>query len=235
MNKKTQKELLQIVEKNYESIAEQYNETRKKKMFPIWNKLISITKSVDESDRVLDVGCGNGRLLEAFIGRDIKYLGVDNCDNLLNYARENYKDAKFEKADMLNLGTIKEYDFDHVFSIAALHHIPGKDLQLKSIKQLGNKCKKGGQVVFTVWNLWQHEKYGPLIWRFLALKLIAKNKMDFGDILWDWKNAKGEIVSKRYYHAFNRLELWRLCRRAGFKVRKITTDRFNYYVVLEKK
>ncbi len=235
MNKQTQKELLQKVEKNYQDIACQYNETRKKHLFPLWNELIKISKKVKEGSRVLDVGCGNGRLLEAFIGKDINYLGVDSCEELLEYARKNYKNNKFQKADILNLGTIAEYNFDYIFSIAVLHHLPGRDLRLKALKQLYNKTKSSGQVVFTVWNLWKHDKYGKLIWRFWLLKLIGKNKMDFGDILWDWKNSQGERVSQRYYHAFNKWELRRICKKVGFKIKRIYTDKFNYYVVLEKK
>ena len=234
MNKKTQKELLSIVEKNYQSIADQYNETRKKKMFPLWNELIKITKKVNDGDRILDVGCGNGRLLEAFIGKDIKYLGVDTCDNLLAHARENYSDRKFQKADILHLGGVEEYDFDYAFSIAVLHHLPGNDLQTKALMQLRNKVKDGGVVVVTVWNLWKHETYGKLICRFLFLKIIGKNKMDFGDILCDLKNQKGERVSRRYYHAFSKWQLKRLAKKAGFKKRKVFTDKYNYYLVMEK-
>ncbi len=234
MNKQTQKELLQTVKKNYQDISDQYNETRKKHLFPLWNNLVKISKKVKENSKVLDVGCGNGRLLEAFIGKEIEYLGVDACDELLQHAKKNYPKNNFQKADILQLGDISDYNFDYVFSIAVIHHLPGKDLQLKAIKQLYNKTKQGGQVVFTVWNLWKHEKYGKLIWRFLFLKLIKKNKMDFGDILWDWKNSQGEIVSKRYYHAFTKRELKKLGRKAGFKKVRIFSDKFNLYVVLDK-
>ncbi|PLX26695.1 hypothetical protein C0583_06725 [Candidatus Parcubacteria bacterium] len=234
MNKQTQKELLKIVERNYDSIADQYNETRKKNMFPLWNELIKITKQVKSGDKILDVGCGNGRLQEAFIGKEVKYIGLDTCEKLLSHAKENYKDADFRKGDILNLGEVKEYDFDFVFSIAVLHHLPGQEMQTQALRQLWNKTKKGGTVVVTVWNLWRHETYGKLIWRFFFLKLIRKNKMDFGDILWDWKNQAGERVSQRYYHAFSKKQLKKIAKKAGFKKKKIFTDKYNYYLVLTK-
>jgi SAM-dependent methyltransferase len=235
MDRQTQKEMLKLVGRNYDDIAEHYNETRKKNLFPLWNELIKICKSVEDNDRILDVGCGNGRLLEAFIGRQVDYLGVDNCEKLIDLAKENYQANNFRKADICDLGSVPEYDFDYVFSIAVLHHLPGKDLRLKALRQLYNKTRKGGKVVFTVWKLWQHEKYGKLIWRFWFLKLLKKNKLDFGDILWDWKNSEGGAVSQRYYHAFHYLELWLLCRKAGFRIEKIYSDKYNYYAILKKK
>ncbi len=234
MNKDTQKEILKLVGRNYDEIAGQYNETRKKNLFPLWNELIRIAKEVKDGDKVLDAGCGNGRLLEAFIGKQVSYLGVDNCEKLIKHAQENYPDRLFRQADLLDLGQVPEYDFDHVFSIAVIHHLPGRDLRLKAMRQLYNKARKGGRVVISVWNLWKHEKYGRLIWRFFFLRLIGKNKMDFGDILWDWKNQEGVAVSQRYYHAFHRLELYFLARKAGFKVKKLKVDKYNYYLILEK-
>ena len=58
--------------------------------------------------------------------------------------------------------------------------------------------------------------------------------MDFGDILFDWKNAKGEQISRRYYHAFSKNELKKLAIRAGFKIEKLYKDKYNYYLILEK-
>jgi len=42
------------------------------------------------------------------------------------------------------------------------------------------------------------------------------------------------IVSKRYYHAFNKWELKKVCQQAGFKVEKIYSDSYNYYAILHK-
>lgn len=43
---------------------------------------------------LIDLGCGSGRLAGA-INRDIRYLGIDVVDELLNYSREKYPQYRF--------------------------------------------------------------------------------------------------------------------------------------------
>ncbi|MFC1678329.1 class I SAM-dependent methyltransferase [Patescibacteria group bacterium] len=232
MDKQTQKELLNLVGKNFNEIADHFSETRRKEL---WPELIKLTKEVKAGAKVLDMGCGSGRLLEAFIGREIDYYGVDKSEELLKIAQAKYPNNKFRMGDLLDMGKIPEYDFDHIFCIAVLHHIPGRKLQVEAMRQLGNKTKQGGKIIISVWNLWSQKKYRKLIWRFFFLKLIKKNEMDFGDILFDWKDKDGAAVSKRYYHGFTKRELKRIGRKAKLKIKKIYKDQFNYYLVMEKK
>ncbi len=231
MNKEIEKKLLEIVRKNYEEVASSFNQTRKK---PIWPELSKLTEQVKEGDKVLDAGCGNGRLLEAFQGKEIKYLGVDFSSELIKKARENYPEEKFLEGDILNLGKIEEVNFDYVFSVAVLHHLPGKDLRIRALKQLKNKAKPGAGIIITNWNLWSQRWSRRLILKFLILKIFGKHKMDFGDILFDWKGNKETGYSQRYYHAFRKRELKKLARQADLKIKKNYKDKFNYYLVLEK-
>ena len=90
MDKQTQKNLLALVKSNYEEIADQFNQTRKKYL---WPELIELTKEIKTGDKILDVGCGNGRLLEAFRDKPVSYLGIDNNEKLINLARENRKSS----------------------------------------------------------------------------------------------------------------------------------------------
>lgn len=238
MDKQTQKELLKIVKQNYEQIAEHYNETRKKHLMPLWGELLKYAGEVKEGASVLDVGCGNGRLLEAFEGKQINYLGIDQDKKLIEKAKKQKPGYKFLVADLLDLGKVSEYDFDHLFSIAVMHHLPGEKLRIKAFRQLKNKINDNGEIIITVWNMWSNKwrkkRYKQAIFKFFLLKLIKKNKMDFGDILFDWKNSKGQIVSKRYYHAFTKNELKKTAKKAGLKVKKIYSDNYNYYLVAGK-
>ena len=231
MNSQTQKNLLHIVQSGYKKIAKDFSETRKKYL---WPELIKLTKNVKNNDKVLDVGCGNGRLISAFKNKKIDYLGVDNNQELINIAKSMFTKFKFLRSDILELGKISNINFDYVFCIDVLHHLPGENLRILAIKQLKNKIKNNGKIVLTVWNLWNQKKYKKLILKFAILKILKKNKMDFGDILFDWKNIKTQPINKRYYHAFTKRELKRIVKKAGLNIEKIYKDRYNYYIVLSK-
>ena len=234
MDKKTQKEILEIVKCNYEEIAEHYSETRKKHLSSLWDELKKICGNVEDWHSVLDVGCGNGRLLEILKDKKIHYLGVDNIYKLIDLAKKRFPVNKFIFGDILDLGVIKELNFNYVFCVAVLNHLPGKELQIKALKQLKNKTKDDGRIIITVWAMWGQKKFRKIIYKFILLKLLRKNKMDIGDILFDWKNSKGEVVSKRYYHAFYKWELKKIAKKSGLKVEKIIKDKFNYYLILKK-
>ncbi len=231
MNKQTEKNLLDTVKKNYSEISDQFNNTRKKHL---WPELIKLTKNVKNNDKILDAGCGNGRLLEAFKDKKIKYLGFDNSVELIEYAQKKYPKQKFLVNDILDLGKIPEINFNYVYCIAVLQHIPGKKLRVAALKQLKNKITEDGKIIITTWNLWSQTKFRKLIFKFWLLRLIKKNKMDFGDILFDWKNPAGQALSRRYYHGFTKRELKKTAKKAGLKTNKIYKDKYNYYVILEK-
>ena len=246
MDRQTQKNLLTLVKSSYEEIADQFNETRKKYL---WPELIELTKEIKTGDKILDIGCGNGRLLEAFGNKKVNYLGVDNSEKLINLARENRQSSignrqsaivnqKFLIGDILDLGKIPEMNFNYVFSIALFHHLPGNDSRIAALRQLKNKVSENGKIIIVVWNLWSQPKLLKLILKFSLLKLIKKNlpagRMDFGDILFDWKNPSGQAQSRRYYHAFTKIGLKKIIKKAGLKIDKIYKDKYNYYAILKK-
>lgn len=235
MDHQTQKNLLRIVKQNYEEITEEFNQSRGRFHEPPWSGLVKISKNIKTGDKILDVGCGNGRLLEIIKDKKIKYVGVDNGERILKIAQAKYglPDVLFRPGDILNLGEIPELNFDYVFSIAVLHHIPGQDLQVKALRQLKNKVGQNGKIILTVWNLWNNSSkkdFKKLIIKFSILKLLKKNKMDWGDVIFSGFNAR----SKRYYHAFTKRELKKIIKKSGLKVEKLYKDKYNYYAVLTR-
>lgn len=250
MNKQIEKYLLDLVKRNYEKIAADFDNTRKKYL---WPEIVKLAEQVKDGSRVLDAGCGNGRLLRVFSEKKIDYVGIDNSKELIKTAVNNFqipitnnqtnyksqflnkiKNTKFILGDIIELDKFKENNFTYVFCVAVLHHLPGKDLRVKALKQMKNKISNNGKIIITVWNLWPQTEFRKLIFKFGLFKLIGKNKMDLGDILFDWKNNRGQPLSRRYYHAFSKNELKKLAVRAGLKIEKLYKDSYNYYIILTK-
>ncbi|KKR14059.1 MAG: putative Generic methyl-transferase/SAM [Candidatus Falkowbacteria bacterium GW2011_GWA2_39_24] len=235
MNKQTEQELLKIVKRNYDSIAGSFAETRQKSIWPALAKLADLVK---EGDNVLDVGCGSGRLFNLFKDRAINYLGLDNCQPLLDIAQDNFATSQnkpqFVQADVLELTNLPQVNFDYIFCVAMFHHLPSFRLRTQALRQLKNKMKPGGLLIITVWNLWTQNQYRRLIIKFWLLKLLKKNQMDFGDILFDWKDPKINTYNQRYYHAFTRKQLQNLAVEVGLNIKELYNDHYNYYLILQR-
>lgn len=222
MDKEYAQYLLTKVRKDYNLISGDFSRTRK---YP-WPEIRFLFDDVKEGDKVLDLGCGNGRFSEFLKGTD--YTGVDNSSGLIEEAKKKYPQLKFVKADALNL-PFSDNSFDFVFSIALLHHIPSKELRIKFLKEVKRVLK--GKLIITVWKF-HMRKEKHLLLKYTILKILGKNKLDFKDILEPWGKK-----TQRYYHWFSKRELVKLAEEAGFKVKEAgftkRRNRENIYLVAE--
>lgn len=200
MKQKIAQEILQKNKTDWEKIAEKFSDTRHN----IWPELISLTKYVKNNDKILDLGCGNGRLCQLFQNRPVEYIGIDSSHKLINLAKKQFDKAIFKIGDALNL-TFKKEQFNVVFVIAFLHHIPSKRLRLKVLKNCYDVLKPGGFLILTVWNLWQPR----LLFKY---KIFPIKK----DVYIPFKLPDKKIM--RYYHAFTVSELKKLIKKADFKI-----------------
>jgi ubiquinone/menaquinone biosynthesis C-methylase UbiE len=76
--------------------------------------------------RLLDLGCGTGRLTRAIAQRVGEVTAVDFSSEMLRVARERsaaYGNMVFVEADLLNL-PVSLGQFDCVISVNLLHHLP---------------------------------------------------------------------------------------------------------------
>jgi SAM-dependent methyltransferase len=224
-----------LVKRNYKVIAADFDATRKKE---IWPEIRNWTEKIKTGDRILDAGCGNGRLLEALKDKNLDYLGIDGSEELIERARLNYPKNRFLVGDLLDLKKIADTNFDYIFCLAVLQHIPGEALRLKALEEMKNKLRTGGKIIISVWNLWnvggKGKKYRKQLFKNWFLKICGRNQLDSGDLIFPWKNSRGEAVSERYYHAFTGRELKRLAMKAGLIVSCLEKDRFNYWLILIK-
>ncbi len=229
MDKEYAKYLLEKTREDYNLIAEDFSKTR----WNIWSEFNIFRDFVEDGDKVLDVGCGNGRLLELLKDKKIDYTGVDFSENLVNLAKQKYPQNNFLVADNLNL-PFPDNNFNKVFSVAVLHTIPSKELREKALLEIKRVLKPGGLLILTVWDIWRKDTFLILL-KSTILKLLGKSKMDFGDAMIPWADK-----TNRYYHFFTKRELSSLVEKIGFKiikkgvVKNKNKKRSNIYIIAQK-
>lgn len=91
------------------------------------------------SERILDVGCGDGRVTARIASRvpNGSVIGVDASQDMIGFASSrfdtaNHPNLRFEAADARHLPFQDEFDL--VVSFNALHWIPDQHLALRSIR-----------------------------------------------------------------------------------------------------
>ena len=236
MNKKYAEYLLVKTRRDYNQIAEAFSNSRSF----LWEELIPLARYVEDGDRVLDSGCGNGRLYSMLKDKKIEYVGIDSSERLIEIAREKYQEenVKFLVVDALSL-PFSDNSFNEVFSIAVLHHIPSDEFRLESLKEIRRVLKPNGFLILTVWNL-REQGIGSLLLKYTILRIFGKSKLDSGDVLYPWKSPEGKVRVDRYVHCFKKRELEDLVKKSGFRIKKIKflprgkTKKANICLVAEK-
>ncbi len=223
--------ILNDVRESYDKIAEDFSRTRKN----VWEEFKSLAGYVHVGDRVLDLGCGNGRLVELFHGKPIEYFGIDHSAKLIKIATNKYPHQNFQVFDGLKI-PFKDNYFDEIYCIAVLHHIPGKVLRQEFLEEARRVLKPGGQLILSVWNLFNCRDYLRLIFKFTFKKLIGKAEIDFFDVI---EPYFGKEKAQRYIHLFRKRELKREIARAGFLIEKIENlphgQKFKNLLVIARK
>lgn len=230
MDKSLAQNILHEIESGYDLISSKFSQTRSH----FWWDLEYIKNYTKNGDRILDFGCGNGRLLELIGDKNMQYHGVDISEKLIEIARCKYhgNHISFQKISSSPSLSFEDNFFNVVYSIAVFHHFPGQEYQLHRAKELYRVTKPGGKIIITVWNLWQR-KYIFFILKNWLRKIAGKNQLGWNDTYIAFTDNNKKIF-QRYHHAFTRGELARIFQEAGFKVIKCQRVRNNLVLEGEK-
>jgi ubiquinone/menaquinone biosynthesis C-methylase UbiE len=235
MDKDYAQYLLKKTTQDYNLIADDFSRAREH----IWEEMRFLFDDfLIPGERVLDLGCGNGRFYQVMKDKNIDYTGVDISEKLIEIAKKRFPKAKFQVTDALNLPFPDNY-FDKVYSVAVLQHIPSQEFRLQFLKEAKRVLRPKGILILTVWNLWRKAHIKRMA-KNAVLKIIGKSKLDFKDFF--LTSAKHSLFKGFYYHCFTPKELEKLVKKAGFKIKKselivMSTGRkphSNYYIVAEK-
>ncbi|MGR6872808.1 class I SAM-dependent methyltransferase [Pseudomonas sp. HK3] len=162
-------------------------------------KILADKLGVNETSKLLDVGCGAGEFMLAVDGACNKYLGIDVSGDKIAIAKERVKTghSQFDVYDITE-GRVGEL-FDLVVSLTCLDHIFDKESALKNIH---SSMEADGRCYIEVRNKDYLPKY---IFEILSLNSRAVSEKygddtftDLNESAWDKliKNAGFEIVNK---------------------------------------
>lgn len=108
-----------------------------------------LTLSGDE--RVVEIGCGIGRLSRALARRAREVHAVDISPEMLARARELNADlanVTFHQGSGVDLGQFADASFDFAFTFIVLQHIPDPAVVLNYVREMGRVLGPGGRALF---------------------------------------------------------------------------------------
>lgn len=88
---------------------------------------------------ILDAGCGSGRDTNLLASKGFDVLGIDNSEEEVRNAKENYPDLKFEVRNVENLD-LKDESVGAIFCINTIHYVD----EIKAVSEFIRLLKNGG-------------------------------------------------------------------------------------------
>ena len=238
MDTQVVQQLLAINRKFYSEFARPFSETRSSAQ----TRLDRIVAYIGDGVKLLDVGCGNGRLAERLEkqGKSVDYYGVDGSSELIAIAQASKTSlrrvaAEFSVADISSpnwTARLPADSFDIAVALAVLHHVPSFELRCQLFCDLRALVKPGGTFVMTNWHFERNERLRKKIvpWRQIGLD---ESQLEPGDALMTWERGG---VGYRYCHLLTIAEVLHIAEQSGFQVVKqfYADADLNLYSVLRR-
>ena len=210
VNRETVRQLDGINREFYSARAEEFLATRAAP-WPGWKRLLPHLNSVSASAarlRILDVGCGNGRLgawLDDHLGRAHRYVGLDRSLSLL--ARPAGPASRILADLVASRGRIPGRDaaFDVVLALALFHHLPSLDLRRSLLDDLVRLLRPQGLLVLSFWQFAIEQRFERRMVPVEAYNRAASSPIDPaqlepGDFLLRWGDQENAKAAIRYCH-----------------------------------
>ena len=105
----------------------------------------------NNSQRILEIGCGSGMLARRFLANRYDYLGLDLHNEMLEIARREVKSDRFIQCDMRNISFDQQFDAALITGRSIAYVIENKDI-IDTLSGIHKSLKDNGLLVFGVFN-----------------------------------------------------------------------------------
>lgn len=133
----------------YKNLVETYKTT---KLSPAEAVALIRYRDKIESCRVLDLGCGAGRLTTYLRPLVSEYVGLDVSSHMVAQCRQAFPDLKFVEGDMRDLSAIDEGGFDLVLGVSNLFDAVSHAERLTTLWEVLRVLAPEGLVIFSAHN-----------------------------------------------------------------------------------
>lgn len=219
----TVNKLLELNRSFYSEFGDEFSDSRSSERFNIE----PFREYLRDGIRLLDAGCGNGRLAKTLqdAGYTLEYVGIDGSAELIAHAQKRASNptavhAEFRVVDLTkpNWGEMlaDAAPFDGVVSLAVLHHIPAFERRTQVLREFRTLLKPRGTLVLSNWQFTHSERLRKKIvgWDTIGLD---ESQVEHNDYLLDWKRGG---TGYRYVHLIDPSEIRQLAEASGFRVIK---------------
>ena len=172
--------------------------------------------------RVVDIGCGTGRLVLRLAERGCEVTGVDLSSAMLRETAKRLdrhgRQGALVRADMCRLEGLGDGSFDAaVCMFSTLGILKGRRLRRAALAEWRRVLAPRGLLVLHAHNLWRNLRYRDgRRWLLRSFLGSLFSDRDFGD-----RRMEGYFgLDYLFIHLFKLGELRRLLRRSGFRVER---------------
>jgi ubiquinone/menaquinone biosynthesis C-methylase UbiE len=110
-------------------------------------------KVFQKPGRLIDLGCGTGRLTHQLARRGFDCLGVDLSNEMLASAKQETSPASFQQANLTDLSMLESQSFDYAACLfSTLGMIIGEENRKKALQEMARILKPDGLFVLHVHN-----------------------------------------------------------------------------------
>jgi SAM-dependent methyltransferase len=116
---------------------------------------VQVALNLRDTDSVIELGCGVGRIGRELVPFCAKWLGTDISSKMLEVARrrlQHLDSAGFLHLQRTALAGVSNNSFDKAYSVAVFCHMDKEDMFLY-LQELARTLKPGGWFYFETWNL----------------------------------------------------------------------------------